>query len=176
LSVTAAAYRLDRTNVVIPNPADVSQSLLVDGQRTKGLELGLSGRIARGWSAIGGYAYQDGRITRTLSSSAQAGAALAQVPAHTFSLWNRYDVRSVWGFGFGVIHSAEMFTSTDNTVGLPGFTRIDAALLVTLNRRLRAQANLENAFDARYFASANGNNNITPGAPRLVRLALVSRF
>ena len=36
LALTAAMYHLDRTNVVIADPADATKSLLVDGQRAKG--------------------------------------------------------------------------------------------------------------------------------------------
>jgi catecholate siderophore receptor len=176
LSLTTAIYRLDRTNVVIPDPVDPSRTLLVDAQRTKGIELGMSGNIARAWSAIGSYAYQDGTITRTLSAAAQAGAALAQVPKHNFSLWNRYDVGSRWALGVGIIHNGDMFTSTDNAVVLPAFTRVDGALFITLTRQLRAQVNVENLFDEGYYAFSNGNNNITPGSPRAARVTFITRF
>jgi catecholate siderophore receptor len=176
LSATAALYRLDRTNVVVPDPIDTSRSLLVDGQRTIGIEFGLTGQITAAWSAAGGYAYQDGEITRTLSASANAGAKLAQVPAHTFSLWNRYDFTRRLGVGVGIIHNADMFTSTDNTVLLPAFTRVDGAAFVNLTRTIAAQVNIENLFDESYFAFANGNNNITPGSPRAFRVALTTRF
>ena len=63
-SFTAAVYRLDRGNVIVPDPTDPATSLLVDAQRTKGLELGLNGYVTRAWSVAGGYAYQDGEITQ----------------------------------------------------------------------------------------------------------------
>lgn len=176
LSVTTALYRLNRTNVVVPDPADATRSMLVDGQRTDGIEVGLTGRITRSWSAIGGYAYQDATITRTLSATARAGATLAQVPKHSFSLWNRYDVTPRVGIGAGIIHNADMFTSTDNTVILPSFTRVDGAVFVKVTRSVSAQMNIENVFDGRYYAFANGNNNITPGSPRAFRVALTTRF
>ena len=176
LSLTAAVYRLNRANVIVPDPNDATRAILVDGQRTTGFELGAAGHITRAWSAVGGYAYQDGRITQTLSASARAGARLAQVPRHSFSLWNRYDVTPRWGVGAGIIHNADMFTSTDNAVVLPAFTRVDGALFVRLSRALSAQVNVENLFDQRYFAWAHNNNNITPGSPRAIRVALTTRF
>jgi catecholate siderophore receptor len=176
LSFTTAVYQLDRTNVVVPDPTDASRSILVDGARTKGVEVGLSGRISPVWTAMGGYAYQDGRITNTLSATAKDGAKLAGVPAHTFSLWNRWDISRRWGAGLGLIHNADMFTSTDNTVMLPAFTRVDAAVFVNLTRAVAAQMNMENMFDAGYYAFSNNNNNITPGSPRALRVALTTRF
>ncbi len=176
LSLTAAVYRLDRTNVVIPDPNDATALLLVDGQRTRGVELGIAGNLTCAWTVTGGYAHQHGTITQTLSAAAQQGATLGHVPAHTFSLWNRYDATQRISAGLGVIHTSRMFTSTDNTVTLPAFTRVDGALFVTLTARLRAQINIENLGDTRYYAFANGNNNITPGAPRAVRVSLTTRF
>jgi catecholate siderophore receptor len=176
LSVTGAVYRLNRTNIVIPDPADVTRSLLVNGQRTQGVEFGVAGSLAHAWRVLGAYAYQDGKITRTLALNAAEGAVLAQVPAHSFSLWNRYDFTSAWGLGLGIVHNGDKFTSTDNTVVLPAFTRVDGALFVTLTRQLRAQVNVENLLDERYYPFSNGNNNITPGAPRAVRVSLTTRF
>ena len=63
LSATAAIYRLDRTNVVVTDPADATRSILVDGQRSKGVELGLGGNVTPQWNVMGGYAYQDAKLT-----------------------------------------------------------------------------------------------------------------
>ncbi|GAA0713433.1 TonB-dependent siderophore receptor [Dokdonella soli] len=176
LAATLAVYRLDRSNVAVPDPADPTLSILVDGQTTKGVELGVAGNLTQAWQVIGGYAYQDGEITRTQSASAQAGARLAQLQEHTFSLWNRYDFSPAWGVGLGTIHRSAMFTSTDNHVTLPGFTRFDAAVYYTVNDNLRIQANVENLFDRKYYANANSNNNITPGTPRSLRVGVNLRF
>ena len=45
-----------------------------------------------------------------------------------------------------------MFTSTDNAVVLPGFTRVDAAVFFNLTPSVRAQVNVENLFDEDYYA------------------------
>ncbi|MEP6605583.1 MAG: hypothetical protein ABJA60_05645 [Nitrosospira sp.] len=41
---------------------------------------------------------------------------------------------------------------------------------------LRVQANIENIADVNYIASADNNNNITPGAGRIYRLTVVANF
>jgi catecholate siderophore receptor len=38
------------------------------------------------------------------------------------------------------------------------------------------QANIENLVNVEYIASANNNNNILPGAPRIFRLTVVANF
>ena len=176
LAFTAAAYRLDRRNVAVSDPTDPTKSLLVDGQRGNGLELGLTGRLTRNWSVVGGYAYQDGTLRATQSATVVAGARLAQLPRHTFSLWNRYDCNARWGLGLGTLYRDELFASTDNTVRLPGFVRFDAALFYRFNAHLRAQLNVENLLDRAYYSSAHSNTNLTPGSPRALRLGVTTRF
>lgn len=172
LALTAAVYELERSNVAIADPNNAGQFLLVDGQRTRGLELGLSGNVTTAWSIAGGFAYQQGEITRTQSATVQQGATLAQLPRNTISLWNRYAFNSAWAAGLGVYKRSDMFTSTDNTVRLDGYTRLDAALYWTVNENLQAQLNVENLLDEDYFANAHNNNNITPGGPAAVRALL----
>lgn len=176
LALTAAMYHLDRTNVVIADPADITQSLLVDGQRAQGLELGLTGRLTARWSVVCGYAYQDGTIKTTQAITIVAGARLAQLPRHSLSLWHRYNLSRTWGVGLGTIYRDEIFASTDNTVRLPSFVRFDAALFHRLNAHLRAQLNIENLLDRTYHAMAHSNNNITPGSPRAFRVSLTTLF
>ena len=171
LSFTAAVFQLDRTNVVIPDPDDPTTSILVDGQRTEGVELGVSGRIGEAWSIQGGYAHQDGELTERLG-----GTRLAQLPEHVASLWNRYDITRAWGVGLGVIYQSEMYAAADNLVTLPEFTRVDAAVFYAPTERLSLQINVENLFDENYYPYAHNNNNITPGSPLAVRLGLTASF
>ncbi len=69
-----------------------------------------------------------------------------------------------------------MFAAIDDTVTLPGYTRIDAALFYTVTRALRLQLNLENLSDTRYYINADSNTNISPGFPRTLRVALTTTF
>ena len=61
-------------------------------------------------------------------------------------------------------------------VAIPAFTRVDAALYWTLNPSLQLQLNVENLGNIRYFASANSNSNISPGAPRSAWVSVNFRF
>ncbi len=173
LSLTAAVYQLDRTNTTAPDPADPSRTVQTGSQRTRGFELGASGNVTGAWQVAGGYANQDAYIT-SRTSAAAAGARVPLVPRNTLSLWNKYQLAPRWGLGLGVIYQDRMFAAIDDAVTLPGFTRVDAAAYVTLNRNLRAQVNLENVFDRRYYITSHSNNNISPGSPRALRVSLTA--
>jgi catecholate siderophore receptor len=175
LSLTTAVYRQDRTNTRATDPNDPTRILQTGSQRTNGYEFGLNGSLTSKWSVSGGYAYQDAFISSATISAAK-GAQVALVPHHTFSLWNNYKVLPRLGFGLGIIHRSDMFAAVDNTVVLPGYTRADAAVFFSITERWRLQANLQNLFDTQYYLTADGNTNISPGAPRGARVALVARF
>jgi catecholate siderophore receptor len=175
LSLTAAVYRLDRTNTRSTDPADPTRIVQTGSQRSNGLELGANGRITPIWSIAGGYAYQDAFVT-SATAAAREGAQAGQVPHHTFSLWNHVQLRPRIAAAVGVIYRSQMFATIDNSVVLPAYTRIDAAAYYTVTKDLRLQVNIENALDTRYYANADSNTNISPGSPRTARVGISARF
>jgi catecholate siderophore receptor len=184
LSFTAAAYILERENSIANDPNQAGNSVLVDGQETKGLELSLAGDITDKWSVIGAYTYQDGEITEAqgaspISISIEKGAELAETPDHTFSLWNKYQINQTWAVALGVIGRSEMYAAIpqvgDSTI-LPGYTRYDAAIFAKLSDKATLQFNIENLTNKAYAISAHNNNNIVPGAPISGRATLNYSF
>ena len=171
LALTAAAYRLDRTNTTAPDPTNPVIIVQTGAQRTTGWELGITGALTSRWQIAGGFANQTARIT-SRTAAAAPGQRVALVPRNTVSLWNRVQVTRRLGAGLGIVHQDRMFAAIDNSVTLPAFTRADAAAFVTITRTLRAQLNIENLLDTRYYATAHSNNNIMPGSPRMIRIAL----
>lgn len=174
LALTAAIYRLERTNSRAIDP-NTSLTVLTGAQRSEGFELGLAGQVNDAWQIAGGYAYQEAEIART-TTAAPAGRRVPLTPEHTFSLWNMVRFAPRIGVGLGVTHQTESFASISNAVVLPEFTRVDAALYVTLTDQVEAQLNIENLLDGEYWASAHNDNNITPGSPTAARLTLRARF
>ena len=174
-SVTTALYRLDRTNTRSTDPNDATRIVQTGSQRTNGYEFGANGNLTRRWSIAGGYAFQDAFVT-SATTAAKAGAMVAQVPRHTLSLWNNYRILPKWGAGFGILNRSDMFAAIDNTVRLPAYTRVDAAMYYSLTERVRLQGNVENLFDRKYYVNADSNTNISPGFARAVRVGLIARF
>jgi catecholate siderophore receptor len=92
------------------------------------------------------------------------------------SLWNNYQLHRRVAARLGILSRSGMFATIDNTVRLPGYTRVDAAGFVTLTAQLRVQLNVENLFNKDYFINADSNTNISPGFPRAVRVGLTATF
>jgi catecholate siderophore receptor len=175
LAFTAAIYELERDNTTAPDPNRPGVIVLTGSQRSRGVEVGLSGQVTDAWEVVGGYGWQEAEIT-SRTSAAPAGRRVPLTPEHTFSLWNKYRVNETFAVGLGVVRQSKMFAAIDNAVVLPGFTRLDGAVFVRLSPALRAQVNIENLTDERYFPTSHGSNNIMPGAPRSVRASLVAAF
>jgi catecholate siderophore receptor len=175
LSMTTALYRLDRTNTRSTDPNDPTRIVQTGSQRTNGYEVGLNGNLTSAWKVAGGYAYQNATVIRA-TTAARSGAQVGQVPHHTLSLWNNYQVLPRLGTAIGIVRRSDMFAAIDNTVTLPGYTRADAALYFSLTDRTRLQMNVENLFNRTYYTNADSNTNISPGSPRALRVALVAGF
>ena len=88
LSLTAAVYRLDRTNTRSVDPNDPTRIVRTGSQRSNGIEAGANGRITRSWKIAGGYAYQDVFVTSATGPRAPGTRWLRR--GHAFSLWNHY--------------------------------------------------------------------------------------
>ena len=182
LALTAAVYKLERENVQVTDPNNANLQILVDGQETKGIELGITGDITDKWSIIGGVAFQDGEVTKQQSSGANAilkGTELGQTPDRTLSLWNKYEINDMWAVAFGVVSTSDRYalspTATQSTL-LPGYTRYDAAIYGKFSDKLRLQVNLENLTNKEYALFAHNNQNITPGSPITGRATLIYDF
>ena len=175
LSLSLAAYQLDRTNTRSVDPSDATRIIQTGAQRSRGVELSASGNVTSAWEIAAAAARQSAVIVDATASS-RAGATVPLVPAVSASLWNRVNVTPRIGIAAGVIHQTKIYAAIDNQVTLPAFTRVDGGLFFTLSPAFRAQLNVENVLDERYFSTAHSNSNISPGSPRAVTFSLSTRF
>jgi len=174
LMVSGALYRLDRTNTSAPG-AVPGTVVLTGAQRAEGLELSAQGEVTARWRMIGALALQDARITAT-TSAAPAGRRAPLVPRTSASLWNRVLLSPRVSAALGIVHQGEQYASITNAVTLPAYARLDGGLFLTLTESLRVQLNAENLTGTRYWFSAHTDNNLSPGAPTLLRTSLALRF
>ncbi len=185
LAATIAVYQLDRTNVIVINPANVTQTILGDGQRSQGVELDLVGNITPKWSVSGGYGYTKAEFTADTTATLRNKAKVAQVPEHAIAFWNRYDFTPSWGAGLGLTYKSSMLAANEliatlstpiPNVKLPYLVRTDAAVYYNSGKTVQLQLNVENLLNRKNYISAHNNNNITPGSPLALRLGANVKF
>jgi catecholate siderophore receptor len=185
-SISSAIYRLERSRMAISDPSSPTTNIIiVDGQVTKGFELGFAGKLFDAYSMYGGYTYQDAEITsaqlikKDTDEKILSGTLLGHVPKHTFSLWNKYEFNETWSAALGVVSRSDMYAATPTTltaVNLPGYTRVDAAIYANINKQTKLQLNIENLLDKTYYQSAHNNNNIMYGYPLTARATVTYTF
>jgi catecholate siderophore receptor len=176
LLFTTAVYNSNRTNQPIADGNNPGFFFPSGSTLTRGFETSLTGYVTNDWQSSLGYAYTDARITSATSTTVVPGNRVQLVPYNQVAWWNRYQINPMWGAGLGVIYFGDSFASSDDTVRLPGFVRFDTALYLKINETWRAQFNIENIFNKGYWASADGNNNISPGQSRTFRVSARATF
>lgn len=178
LSATLAAYQITKTNIATPDPNDPDGfSIPIGEQRSRGIELDVSGEILPGWNIVAAYGYTDAEITESSDSpdALIVGSRVPRVPEHKASLWTTYqflqgDLEGL-GFGLGLYYLSDRVggdiptLTSDDTFTLPSYLRTDAAIYYKRDN-WRAAINFENIFGVRYVESFNfGRNTVIPAAP-----------
>ena len=175
VNVTASAFELERTGIKAANPAAPTVLIPIGTQRTRGIELTSAVDLSSGWRAIGGFAYLDGRITRSIAVDAGQrieGKRPTITPTHSANLFVTRSLGDRFGVGGGANYVGKRFANPGNTVELPSYFTADA-MAWTQWGKLRLQANVTNIFDREHIVSAHGTspNLNLPGAPRAVMLS-----
>jgi len=187
---TAALYQLTRTHIKVADPQNPGSLMGVGKQRARGLELGLSGTLARGLQAVAGYSWMATQVSRAHGSiqspyaSAAAtplqGKKLPLSPRHVASVWLLQSLdpwAAGWQAGAGLLHRSHSFATLTNAVTLPAFTTLDlAAYWYPPASGVSLALHMKNALNRKHFISANNDVGIFPGAPRGVEVTLRYAF
>ncbi len=171
LSFTAAVFENEQSS---PQVADSDPSTLdVIDSDISGFELQLSGQISQDWSVSANYSNMSGEI---VSRTGPTGKTPTELPENTFSVWTRYQVNDVFGFGVGATYQDKSFINSGNTAVLPSYTRVDVSAYYDISEDLRVQLNVENLTDELYFPNAHSTHQASVGAPLHAALTLVGSF
>ena len=182
LSFTAAIFELDRESYTSVDPSNPADLITIDGSKTQGFEVQLTGALTEKWSFDTGYSYMDGEVSDINAVGAVVGAGSLdgnkprQTPEHMFSIWNNYQVNDKLGLGLGATYQDSFFVNEDNSVEVPSYIRFDAAAFYDVSDDLRLQVNMENLTDENYYPDAHSNTNISTGKPLNARFTVSSRF
>ena len=178
LSATLALYDLTLTNILTSDPTNLDYSVQTGEQRSRGVELSVTGEILPGWNVIGFYGYTDARISK--DNDIPVGNRVEGVPEHVASLWTTYTflTGSLKGFGGGIGFNYVGDNKPDNlnTYTIPSYFLTDAALYYR-NNNLSIGLNLNNIFNVRYYeASFDYLQRIIPGRPYTAELSVKWEF
>jgi catecholate siderophore receptor len=173
LLLTAAVFRLEKTNARTPDPSNTAVNVLEGVQRSDGFEIGAAGSIGKRWNVFGGYAFMDSEVVES-NNSALVDTTPVNAPEHSGSVWVTYNLG--WGFdvGAGLYATSGRFTNAANTSSLPGYARFDAGAGWT-DGRIYVRLNVFNLADTVYY-DAGSTNFANPGAPLTGQLTVGATF
>lgn len=173
-------YNLTKDNLLTPDLStpDPLDRIAVGKQRSRGIELDISGQLTQELSLIGSYAYTDAKVV--WDNSGLQGNLMPLVPEHAGSAWLRYEVRRIpqlhgLSVGIGVFAAGKREGDIQNTFQLPGYARLDAFAAYRMRlgpTRLTAQINARNILNKRYYESTDPDSNVAPPVRRVSQCSI----
>jgi catecholate siderophore receptor len=178
LSLTAAVFRIEKTNMRVANDPSLptaQQFQVLDGlARVDGFEIGAVGKLTDQWQVFTGYSYLDSEIVQS-NNAAEVGSWLPNTPRHNFTLWTTYDLTPRWTVGGGATHQSMAYVNTVNTSFVPAYWKFDAMVAYKVDDRSTIQLNVYNITDQLYYAQYYGGHAV-PASGRWASLSWRVRF
>ncbi|MCC7704735.1 TonB-dependent siderophore receptor [Janthinobacterium sp. GW460P] len=180
LTGTVAVYDIRKRNVLTTNPANTDFAIAAGEVGSRGLELDVSGEVARGLRVSGAYAYTDATVTRG-DNTIVTGSRFANVPRHSANVLATQQfalaagTASVGG-GFQYVGERLGDVAVSSQFTLPAYTTARLLASYAPNARLRLALNVDNLFNRGYYASSYSQLWVAPGAERTLTLNAHYRF
>ena len=188
LNVNLAMYDIVKKNLVnsVLQANGDSIDEAVGKARSRGVELDVTGEIARNWSIIGTYAYDHTEVLKNAESPEQEGNRLPNAPMHTASLYLSHQLglpaeTGKWHVGAGARYVGERPGDDANSFWLDSYTTADAFVrwdLPTHDYKTSLQLNIDNLFNKEYYPATTGSSTlqVEEGALRTARLTASVTF
>lgn len=151
LLLTAAAFRIDKTNARVNAPGGTVQ-VLGGEQRSQGIELGVAGSLTDRIALFGGYTLIDAEV-RESPNPAEVGGRFPNVPKHSFSMLAMFEVVEGVQVGGQAFYASKRFGGS-NVAGeamLPGYWRFDATARWQATPGLEFRLNALNLANTTYY-------------------------
>lgn len=175
---TAARFDLIRKDGLVSDPDDWNYSIQVGKQRARGWKFDLPLALTPNWRLVASYTRLDARFDQDPTLT---GKIIANAPRDNGSIWTTYDLSgrlAGLSLGLGTHYVGERQANNANTFTLPAYTRWDANFVWRFGerRRWKAQLNIENLGNKRYYDSGGSFVPTYPGAPRTWTASLAYQF
>jgi catecholate siderophore receptor len=180
LALSVALYDTAVKNEVEQDP--VSLVYTQTGKKSvKGVEIGLTGELARKWLVSAGYTRMNTKVENARVISASGENALTYTPKQSFTAWTSYTLPMGLTIGGGARFNDRLLRGTDGAVGTPAYVEsywvFDAMASYQFNKNVDVRLNVYNLGDKDYAASINKSGyRYTPGTPRSASLTANWRF
>jgi iron complex outermembrane receptor protein len=182
LDVTLSAYRIVKNKLLTRDPENVSQSIQVGQQSSRGVEATLAWTPSAEWKLEGNLSlvrarYDDFNESGGSVLVSRAGNTPADVPKQLANLFANYRFARHWTAITSLHYVGDRYADASNTLKMPSYATTDLALRWDATPTTSLTARGFNVFDKRYAQTAyyNGTQWLL-GADRRFELQLHHNF
>lgn len=154
-NTSLAVFRARQNNIFQADSANTLLGVLAGEQVSKGVTWSFTGNLTQSLSVLGGYAYQDAKMTKSVLAAAPVGNWAALTPEHSATIWMKYQINEGWYAALGGRAESIRYATTANKTKLPGYAVLNAAIGYQ-QEKYDVILNLNNVLDRTYFISAHG--------------------
>ncbi len=178
---TAAAYRIEKKDIITRDPVTPSLSVQGGRQHSQGLELSGMLRLTPQWRVEANYALVDARFDELIEAgdANRAGNRPSNVARQSANLWAHYGTDSRigrWQASLGARAVGSRYANNANTARSPGYTVWDAALSWRPQPHATFRLTLRNLADKIYTYSAISGSQAYLGDGRRVDVSAEFAF
>lgn len=148
-------------------------------QQNTGLEFNIFGEPMTGVRVLGGFMLLDAELTKTRGGVNEGNTAIGVAKVNV-NVGTEWDLRDVPGLTLTAraIYTGDQYVNEANTSEIPAWTRFDIGsryVFKAHGKKVTLRANIENAFDKRYWSTAS-QFGLTFGTPRTAILSATLDF
>jgi len=186
ISGNVAIYTTRKTNIITADPVNAGFSMAAGEAESRGIEVDLTGELAKNLRMAFSYANTDAKITKNavdvncLGGAIRAGDPLLNVPKNSANLLLIHDF-SINGatadIGAGIGYVGERLGETGFTsFQLPAYTLVKLIGSYSPSKKLKYSLEIANLFDKDYWPSSYGREWVAAGTPRAVTAKVLYKF
>ena len=171
LSFAGSVFEILKKNARVADPNNPGFNTLGGEHRVRGLSLDMNGMVGPGLFLTAGYSHLDTEVTKAAPGAA-IGAALANAPEHSLSLWINYQFNERLDFGIGARHISDLLAqNTGNGKSVPSYQLLDGMGRYILSDTVSLKLNATNLTNEYYFDQLHPWH-IVPGPGMTITFAL----
>jgi iron complex outermembrane receptor protein len=180
LSSTVALYKIDKKNVLTTNPANADFAIPAGEVGSRGLELDVSGALARNLQLSAAYAYTDASVTKG-DTTIVSGSRFPNVARHSanvllVSSFALDGASASLGGGASFVGRRMGDVAASSSFELPAYTTVKLVAAYAPNRKLRLALHIDNLFNKAYYTSSYNQVWVAPGSERNATLSASYSF
>lgn len=174
LSLRTAVFRTQKTNERYLDLTRMDSAILTGKRHTDGIEVETVGNLTKRWKILGSMALMRSEISDAGGTlAATRGNRPLNTPNYTYNVWSTYtfNFHGKWKIGGGLEGMGMRFANAENTLKVPGYSRVDGMVEYTARDRYVVRLNIFNLLNQKYFDGVYPMH-VVPAIPRIFNVTV----